>query len=321
MANDLNKSNVVPRNTCTGLGLALEFADSTSLARFNMQGNGIGYSERQKKDKAKRAIGLAMQSRWEEAVTLNMTIIADFSADLETYNRLGKALSELGRNREARDAFKNSLTVSPNNNIAKRNLLRLSQLEDNDPLHLVGNVALPQEFIEETGKTGVTSLINLGPPMVLLKLAAGHGVPLDLKGSKIIVTDSSNEYVGQIEPKLGTRLSKLMSGGNKYEAVTTSVAEDELTILIREVYKHPSQMNILSFPFKSNDNYKVRSPEKFVELDLSDDEVVDRKKNRIAAKDWSNDDTEPGDDEAFTPAIHRIIRPDDETSDESEDTF
>lgn len=282
---------------------------------------GVGYSEREKKDKAKIAIGLAMQSRWEEAVTLNTAIIADFSADLETYNRLGKALSELGRNREARDAFKNALGVSPNNNIAKRNLVRLSQLEDNDPLHLVGSVALPQEFIEETGKTGVTTLINLGSPMVLLKLAAGHGLPLNLKGSKVLVTDSSSEYVGQIEPKLGTRLSKLMSGGNRYEAVARSVTGDELTILVREVYKHPTQMNVLSFPSNTSDNYNLRTPNNSLEIDMSDEDVVGREEKSITIKDWSNDDTEPGDDEAFSPVIHRIIGPEDETQDESEGVF
>ena len=31
-----------------------------------------------------------------------------------------------------------------------------------------------------------------------------------------------------------------------------------------------------------------------------------------AVKDWSNDDTEPGDDEVFDSAAHRIIDPDEE---------
>jgi hypothetical protein len=29
----------------------------------------------------------------------------------------------------------------------------------------------------------------------------------------------------------------------------------------------------------------------------------------VTVKDWSNDDTEPGDDDAFSPGIHRIINP------------
>ena len=32
----------------------------------------------------------------------------------------------------------------------------------------------------------------------------------------------------------------------------------------------------------------------------------------VIVKDWSDDDTEPGDDEAFSPVIHRIINTDDD---------
>ena len=104
-------------------------------------------------------------------------------------------------------------------------------------------------FIEESGKTGVTSLLKLALPIVLLRLAPGHAVRLKLEGTKLMVTDSSSEHVGQVEPKLASRLKKLMTGGNRYEAVTTSVGERELTIIIREVYKHPSQMGNRIFPF------------------------------------------------------------------------
>ena len=59
-----------------------------------------------KKERAKRAIALAMESRWAEAVTANMALVADFPDDLESYNRLGKALMELGRIGEAKRAFR-----------------------------------------------------------------------------------------------------------------------------------------------------------------------------------------------------------------------
>ena len=38
----------------------------------------------------------------------------------------------------------------------------------------------------------------------------------------------------------------------------------------------------------------------------------------IAVKDWSDDDTEPGDDEAFSPVVHRIINAGDENSSQDE---
>ena len=89
--------------------------------------------EKSRKDKAKKAIALAMRSRWKEAVAVNRSLIGDFPQDLEAYNRLGKALSELGRNREAKEAFQRALEISPHNGIAKKNLDRLIHLGDETP--------------------------------------------------------------------------------------------------------------------------------------------------------------------------------------------
>ena len=99
---------------------------------------------RVRKEKAKKAIALAMQNRWEDAVSLNRSILKDFSDDLEAYNRLGKALSELGRNREATEAFQSALQISPTNSIARKNLERLSRLGDEAPVPLSITQPLPR---------------------------------------------------------------------------------------------------------------------------------------------------------------------------------
>ena len=55
---------------------------------------------RVRKEKAKKAITLAMQNRWEDAVSLNRSILKDFSDDLEAYNALVKpsaSLAAIGR--------------------------------------------------------------------------------------------------------------------------------------------------------------------------------------------------------------------------------
>jgi len=39
-----------------------------------------------------------------------------------------------------------------------------------------------------------------------------------------------------------------MAGGNRYEAVVTSVGQGEVVVLIREVYRHPSLAGTPSFP-------------------------------------------------------------------------
>lgn len=274
--------------------------------------------EKIRKDRAKMAVALAMQSRWEEAVAVNRSILKEFPQDLEAYNRLGKALSELGHNREAKEAFQRALEISPSNNIAKKNLERLMRLGDDGPVSPVKSAVAPQIFIEESGKAGVTSLVNLAPPDVFLHLAPGHPVQLQIEGGLLNVIDpSSGKYVGQVEPKLALRLSRLIKGGNQYTAAVTSVGPRELNVIIREVYKHPSQEGIISFPSKGGADYQVYLPSTLLG-DLSEEEAEE---DGLAIKDWSDDDTEPGDDEAFTPVLHRIINAGDEPNSEEEEEF
>ncbi len=76
-----------------------------------MSTRGFEDREKVKKDKAKKAVALAMNNRWEEAVIINRSIAQEFPKDLEAFNRMGKALSELGRNREAKKAFQSALEI------------------------------------------------------------------------------------------------------------------------------------------------------------------------------------------------------------------
>ena len=284
-----------------------------------MNARGVADLERLKKDRAKKAVALAMQSRWEEAVVVNRAILEDFSSDLEACNRLGKALSELGRNREAKEAFQWALETSPNNSIARKNIERLERLGDAAPVLGARGRANPHQFIEESGKAGVTSLVNLASPEVLLKLAPGHPVQLKAGSNGPMVSQSDGEIVGQVEPKLSSRLIRLVKGGNQYEATVTSVAEQELTVIIRETYKHPSQAGIVSFPSKGSADYRVYTPSALLDSDV---EVETDEKGPTTVKDWSDDDTEPGDDDAYSPVFHRIINTgNDAAKPESEEEF
>ena len=85
-------------------------------------------SVRLKRNGAEQAIALALESKWEEAAALNRQILASFPNDVDSWNRLGKALIELGRFRDARDAYQKSIELDPVNKIAKRNLDRLSSV-------------------------------------------------------------------------------------------------------------------------------------------------------------------------------------------------
>jgi len=274
--------------------------------------------EKTRKDLAKRAVSLAMQSRWEEAVDVNRSILDSFEDDLEAHNRLGKGLSELGRNREAKEAFRRALEISPYNSIAKKNLDRLNRLGKDSPSAAARGSSIPPVFIEESGRAGVTSLINLASPDVLVKLAPGHRVDLLMEGSGLKIAESSGEYVGQVEPKLASRLTRLIKGGNRYDATVTSVREHELTVIIRETSQDPSQAGTVSFQGKGAGSYPAYMPNAALS-DLTEDEPA--QPERVVVKDWSDDDTEPGDDDAYTPVFHRIIKAGEEgvTEDEEED--
>src|SRR5262249_59773922 len=79
-----------------------------------------------------RAVRLALESNWVEAVEVNQKLLTLTPRDLSTLNRLGKALSELGRYAEAKKAYSEALEIDPTNNIARKNLERLAQLSDEE---------------------------------------------------------------------------------------------------------------------------------------------------------------------------------------------
>ena len=266
---------------------------------------------RLQKELAKKAVDLAMTNRWSEAVSLNQAILDDSPDDIEALNRMGKAYMELGRNTEAKAAFNMVIAVAPHNPIASKNIGRLGQLGDEAPRQRVISNKSAHVFIEETGKSVVTNLVNLGAPKTRAKMSPGDEVELKLENSHLKVEDvASGTHLGQVEPRLATRLKRLIAGGNRYTATITSADNSELTIIVREAYRSPSQAHILSFTSKDSSRVsRVGSRQVFIstaaEPDL-DDEDVSVAERVSESKDWSNDDTEPGDDDFFASSVHRI---------------
>jgi tetratricopeptide (TPR) repeat protein len=206
---------------------------------------------RLRRQRTKSAIALAMQGRWREALAANKDIIESFPNDVDAYNRLGRAYIELGEYSLAKEAYGRALELDPYNIIAQKNLRRLSYLgEAAVTPEADSDKAKPQHFIEETGKAGVVNLYHLAPREVLAKMVAGDRVYLRVDDSTLAVGNSRGEYLGLVESKHAQRLIKLMEGGNRYTAAIVSSAEDKVTVIIREVYQHPSQAGQLSFPPK-----------------------------------------------------------------------
>lgn len=208
---------------------------------------------RMRRREIKKAIDLAMEGKWREAVEANKNLIANFRGDAYAFNRLGRAYLKLGEYREARGAYRKALEIDPYNLIAKKYVTRLSRITEaavalgelprEDASHRVE----PDTFIEETGKAGVVNLYRLASSQVLAAMVAGDKVELRAEGQNLIVGSGRGEYVGLVEPKHAQRLARLIYGGNRYRASLVSLSEDSVTIIIREEYQDASQLGMLSF--------------------------------------------------------------------------
>jgi hypothetical protein len=229
---------------------------------------------RQKRQKAERAVNLAMQNRWSEAVELNRELINDYPKDVDAHNRLGKALMELGRYQEARDAYAESLRVDPMNTIAQKNVARLTKLVEEQAAIAAEPVPTPVDpslFIEETGKTAVTMLADVASPDVLARITAGDVASLEVHGSQVRAIGPGGELLGKLEPKIGQRVINLMKLGNQYTAAVTAVDDRSVRIIIREAHRDPSMGDRPSFP-TTGESFRAYTRDTVIRYDVDEED-------------------------------------------------
>lgn len=223
---------------------------------------------------ADQAINLAMQSRWEEAATINRQILSVDPRSVDAYNRLGKALTELGRYGEARAAYARTLEIDAANSIAKKNLSRLQALGDVAPPTEGRQKVDPDLFIEETGKTGTTQLLS--PDAQALKvMAAGDLVLLQERDSMLQVTDPQDNYLGTVEPRLALRLLTFMKTGNQYAAAIASVnpGGDTARVIIKETLQSAENAGKLSFPATAPSDFRAYTKDSLLRHGDDDDDI------------------------------------------------
>ena len=263
---------------------------------------------RARKQAAEQSIKLAIAGRWKEAAALNREIIDRIGPDVEAYNRLGKALTELGQISEARKAYQDALRLDPANAIARRNLDRLASMPDTE------EAEPPQEirssaFIEESGKAATVTLQAVNTRL-LAPLDAGDPVQLEVKGNAVNVLDKKGNYLGMVDARIGLRLARLMEGGNLYNAALVSTT-DPVRVIIREIFQHPSQLGKVSFPQPRDIGVRaytrpglLRSREKEFFADEEDEEVEEEEEviddEDVDEEEWSEDDEEEEEDLAVS---------------------
>jgi tetratricopeptide (TPR) repeat protein len=208
---------------------------------------------------AEDAVQLAIAGKWDEAVKLNRFIIDSFGADEETQNRLGKALSELGKLKEAKASYEAALKLNPMNSIAKKNAARINALlHQKEGLKVGGTKVDLNLFVEEMGKTVITTVDAPPKDDISSKVAAGDVAELKIEGDGIVAETSRGIRVGQLEAKLARRLIKFMRGGNRYQAGVTSVDGNTVKLIVRETYQDPRFAGKPSFPMRRKREVEFR---------------------------------------------------------------
>ena len=210
------------------------------------------------REKTRLAITHATESNWDDAAKINLELLAIVPNDVEASNRLGRAYIELGYLEEAIKAFKYSLTLSPHNTIAGKNIARLSTLQsENISTNLSSSRTTTSTlFISDSGKSTKLTLHIGKMAGQLPHFAPGTPLILNLEGDGISVSDSQGQKLGMLPPKLGFRLAGLIAGGNRYEAIFVSSQGEELSILVNEIYQDPSQRKLISFPPQNDLNVR-----------------------------------------------------------------
>ncbi len=207
---------------------------------------------------AEDAVQLAIAGKWEDAVKLNKFIVDSFGADEETQNRLGKALSELGKLKEAKASYEAALKLNPMNSIAKRNAARINALlHQKEGLKVGGTRVDLNLFVEEMGKTVITTVEN-SPSDICQKVAAGDVAELKVEGDGVSAETSRGVRLGLLEAKLARRLIKFMRGGNRYQAGVTSCEGSTVKLIVRETYQDPRFAGKPSFPMKRKREVEFR---------------------------------------------------------------
>ncbi len=270
------------------------------MLKLTFGGYGMSYREedltRLKRQSGRQSISLAMQGRWQEAVTANKAIVESFPNDINAYNRLGRAYMELGNYSQARAAYEKAIELDAYNSIARKNLSRLSRLGEKAVPDGGSHKIEPQQFIEEVGKAGVVSLLRLAPPQILAKMVAGEQVNLKVDGTHLLIENDRGEYLGQVGPKHGQRLIKLMGGGNQYTAAIVRASEEVLTVIIREVFQDPSQVGKFSFPTRGTEGARSVAGEwlgeRIVRRELEDEKAPEARSFIIVGGEETEADAE-----------------------------
>lgn len=202
-----------------------------------------------------QAIHAALNGNWEEAVELNLSILADLPQNIAALNRLGRAYMELGQKEAARDAYEQVLKIDKYDTIASKNLKLLPHQKSN----LASIVLAEEDFIELPGITKSTGLIKVASRDILLSLVCKQKLTLVPKTRLIAVMTEDKVCIGCLPDDLSFKLGDLIKSGYDYTACLKGASDNAATIFIREL-KRPKRPSAGATFSRSNLLKKSKKP-------------------------------------------------------------
>ena len=148
-------------------------------------------------------------------------------------------------------------------------------------------------FVEETG-TATVARLQATDEAARASLDAGDLVDLQVQGIAVNVLTVTGTYIGMVEPRIGLRLSKMMTAGNRYGAAMVTTTGG-MKVMLRETFKHPSMIDKVSFPAGRSTEVRAYTRKGLLRRDddedyaeYGDDEVVEEESD----DGWSESDGE-----------------------------
>ncbi len=194
------------------------------------------------------AIALALESRWQEALTVNNALVERHGADEDTYNRIGKAQTELGHLRDALEAYTHTLELNPLNLIAQKNTRKIATLMESSAPLATTTAAIDVDLFTEEPGVSVLSVLVAPQKSLSVNVAPGDVVELDITDARLEARTSRGVLLGDVDPKLARRLIGLIEKGNRYTAAVARVEGQRVEIMIREEFQSAENTGTPSFP-------------------------------------------------------------------------
>jgi tetratricopeptide (TPR) repeat protein len=194
------------------------------------------------------AINKALNGEWEEAIKINKLIVESNSDDIEALNRISRAYFELGDITKAKKYALEVIKFDKQNSIALKALSKYKAFKKlKSPTSKFHSSVNPSDFIEESGTTKSTELLNICSSDLLTRLSPGDELNLASHSHKVSITTMNNKYVGKVPDNLSAKIRLLTKSGYKYKVIVKSVDDKCIKVIIKEVKRGKGYENKKSF--------------------------------------------------------------------------